>query len=218
MAMRCDCWTTCSSGRATTRSCDPSPTCPTLCRQLVRHCAASRSPTCPTLCRQLVRHSAASRSPTCPTLCRQLVRHSAASRSPTCPTLCVSTRPTQCRESVANLTDTVRVQLGMALIQLIDVVSLHECLGLTLPRRAILNAALLKPEMYNASQRRRSRTEPQTPVKIGRVLPVVSRRTDRQTDRNWGAGVCKGRSRIFVCSGGSAPGPGGSPPHPPNRS
>ena len=147
VAMRCDCWTTCSSGRATTRSCDQSPTCPTLCLQLVRHSAASRSPTCPTLCRQLVRH-------------------------------CVP-RP------VANLTDTVRVQLGMALIQLIDVVSLslHECLGLTLPRRAILNAALLKPEMYNASQRRRSRTEPQTPVKIGGVVPVISRRTDRQTDQ-----------------------------------
>ena len=146
-----------------------------------------------------------------PTLCRE----SFANLSDTVP----STRPTQCRESVANLTDTVRVQLGMALIQLIDVVSLHECLGLTLPRRAILNAALLKPEMYNASQRRRSRTEPQTPVKIGRVVPVISRRTDRQTDRQESVATrsCqyKGRSRIFVCSGGSAP--GGSPHHPPNR-
>ena len=160
-------------------------------------CAASRSPTCPTLCRQLVRHCV-------PRVGRQPVRHcvvnssdtvcreSVANLSDTVP----STRPTLCRESVANLSDTVRVQLGMALIQLIDVVSLslYECLGLTLPRRAILNAALLKPEMYNASQRRRSRTEPQTPVKIGGVVPVISRRTDRQTDRqtdrNWGAGVC----------------------------
>jgi len=158
-------------------------------------------------------------SSTRPTQCCESV----ANLSDTVP----STRPTQCRESVANLSDTVRVQLGMALIQLIDVVSLYECLGLTLPRRAILNAALLKPEMYNASQRRRSRTEPQTLLKIGRVVPVISRRTDRQTDRQTETGAqesvatrsCqyKGRSRIFVCSGGSAPGPGGSPPHPPNR-
>jgi len=111
-----------------------------------------------------------------------------------------STRPTLCRESVANLTDTVRVQLGMALIQLIDVVSLslYECLGLTLPRRAILNAALLKPEMYNASQRRRSRTEPQTPVKIGRVVPVISRRTDRQTDRQTETGAQESVANTIV--------------------